>query len=138
MTTSTKSTTLMSPYVSFDGNATEAFEFYERVFGGTVDTHTYASAGMTGMGEKLMHGQIDADAGFTIMGADMMGDDYQPMRGVSISLAGADEAKMRGWWEQLAEGGTIEMPLEPQEWAPLFGMVTDRFGVRWMINVDEV
>jgi PhnB protein len=60
--------------------------------------------------------------------------EYRPQAGVSVSLSGDDEAKLRGYWERLSEGGTVTMPFEKAPWGATFGMCVDRFGTSWMVN----
>ncbi len=60
---------------------------------------------------------------------------YQPPGGVSISLSGDDDAELSGYWDKLLEGGSVTMPLEAAPWGDKFGMLTDRFGVAWMVNI---
>lgn len=131
-------TSRLNPYVSFDGNAREAMEFYRGVFGGTLATTTFAEFGMTegGQGDKIMHALLETDAGFALMGADLPpGMPHQPGNTMSISLSGDDAEQLRGYWGGLADGGTVTMPLEKQMWGDEFGMCTDRFGVGWMVNI---
>ena len=72
------------------------------------------------------------------MASDMPpGMDYQPGNTISVSLSGDDDDRLRGYWEKLAAGGTVTMPLEKQMWGDEFGMVTDRFGVDWMVNITQ-
>lgn len=54
-----------------------------------------------------------------------------------MSLSGEDEAELRGYFDKLGEGGSVEMPLEQAPWGDTFGMLTDRFGVRWLVNVSK-
>ena len=128
--------TRLNPYISFDGNAREAMEFYEGVFGGTLDMNTFAEFGEQGPGaDKIMHGQLETPQGFTIMGADTPpGMDHQPGTNFAVSLSG-DDADLRSWWDRLADGGTVTVPLEQQMWGDEFGQVVDRFGVAWMVNI---
>jgi PhnB protein len=61
--------------------------------------------------------------------------EYQPGSRISISLSGDDADELRGYWRQLAEGGTVMVPLEKQMWGDEFGMCADRFGINWMVNI---
>ncbi|QEO15007.1 VOC family protein [Agromyces intestinalis] len=127
----------LNPYVSFDGNAREALEFYHSVFGGELNTSTFGEFGQGEGSEagKLMHGQLTAD-GLTLMAADTPnGVEYQRPAGFSISLSGDDDATLRGYWQGLSEGATIVEPLEIAPWGDAFGILVDRFGVGWMVNI---
>jgi PhnB protein len=128
----------LNPYISFDGNARSAMEFYADVFGGTLALNTFGDiGGMEGTGaDKIMHGMLETPAGLTLMGADgPPGWEHQPGNDVAVSLSGDDEAELRGYWERLSEGGSVTVPLETQMWGDVFGMCEDRFGVTWMVNI---
>ncbi|QNP74406.1 VOC family protein [Streptomyces roseirectus] len=129
----------LNPYLTFTGEARQAMEFYEQVFGGTLTLNTYGAFNQDvgpDFADKVMHGMLETPAGFTLMGADTPPGMPQPAEHrYSISLSGDDEAELRGYWEQLSAGGTVSVPLDKQMWGDVFGMCTDRFGVPWMVNI---
>ena len=130
---------LLNPYISFNGNAREAMEFYQSVFGGDLQVMAFGDIpGMAQSGDQealVMHSMLTGDNGVFLMGSDTPeGMEYNPFNG-TISLSGDDEDILRGWWEKLADGGTVGMPLEKAPWGDTFGQLTDRFGVGWMVNV---
>jgi PhnB protein len=129
----------LNPYISFDGNAREAMEYYQQVFGGELNATTFAEGGMPSEpadAGKVMHAQLESSAGFTLMASDTpAGMSWQAPGGITISLSGDDEAELRGYWDRLADGGSVTLPLEKAPWGDSFGMVTDRFGVPWMVNI---
>jgi PhnB protein len=128
----------LNPYVSFDGNAREALEHYQRVLGGDVAVNTFGEYGdATAPGaDKVMHGLLETPSGFTLMAADTPpGMEHLPGNNIAISLSGDDEDQLRGYWDGLSEGGTVTVPLEKQMWGDVFGMCTDRFGIAWMVNI---
>jgi PhnB protein len=130
----------LNPYITFGGNAREAMEFYQEVFGGTLAATTFGEFGMTDPADsqKIMHAQLETANGFTLMAADNApGFDYTPGNNVAISLSGEDEAELRSYWERLLDGGTVVVPLEKQMWGDVFGMCADRFGTQWMVNVSQ-
>jgi PhnB protein len=130
----------LNPYLSFNGNARQAMEFYAGVFGGNLMSNTFAQFGAADSpdADRIMHAMLETDAGYTIMGADVTSEmEYQPMTGVSLSLSGDDADRLRGYWEKLSASGTIRMPLEKQAWGDEFGMCVDRFGVSWMVNIGQ-
>ncbi|MFE1800344.1 MULTISPECIES: VOC family protein [unclassified Streptomyces] len=130
----------LNPYISFDGDARPAMEFYKEVFGGTLALNTFGEAGAPGTPEadQIMHGMLETPSGFTLMGADTPpGMEYSPGGNFSVSLSGDDESELRGWWEKLSAGGTVSVPLEKQMWGDVFGMCTDRFGIPWMVNIGQ-
>ncbi|MFG2319004.1 VOC family protein [Streptomyces tendae] len=130
----------LNPYLSFDGDARQAMELYEQVFGGTLSLNTFGSAGMPDPAytDKIMHGMLETPSGFTLMGADTPpGMEYTPGNTFAVSLSGDDAAELRDYWEKLSAGGAVAVPLEKQMWGDVFGMCTDRFGVTWMVNISE-
>jgi PhnB protein len=132
-------TVRLNPYLSFREDAREAMTFYHSVFGGELTVSTFAdfhaSADPTEQ-HKIMHSQLETPDGLVLMGADTPdGMEYRPQAGVSVSLSGDDEARLRGYWERLSEGGTVTMPFEKAPWGATFGMCVDRFGTSWMVNV---
>ena len=130
----------LNPYISFDGNARAALEFYKDVFGGTLNVNTFAElGGMEGPdGDKIMHGMLETPSGFTLMGADTPpGMEYAPGNNIAVSLSGDDGDELRRYWEGLSDGGTITVPMEKQMWGDEFGMCVDRFGTAWMVNISQ-
>lgn len=131
--------TRLNPYINFTGNAREAMEFYKTVFGGKLDMSTYKDGGMphdAGEDTKIMHAMLVAENGITLMAADTPNSMPQLQGGnISISLSGENEAELKGYWEKLSAGATITMPLEKAPWGDTFGMLTDTFGIGWMVNI---
>ncbi|HEV7655709.1 MAG TPA: VOC family protein [Mycobacteriales bacterium] len=130
----------LNPYISFESDARQAMEFYEQVFGGTLRMNTFGEFGAADSPDKdkIMHAQLETDGGFTLMGADTpAGMPFASGSRLSVSLSGEDGAELRGYWDKLTEGGTVTMPLEKQMWGDEFGMLTDRFGVDWMVNITQ-
>ena len=132
-------TSRLNPYLNFNGNAREAMEFYAAVFGGELVLNTFGQYGMQGPdADRIMHGQLDTSAGYTIMAADVTSEmEYQAPAGFSVSLSGDDGDALRGYYEKLAAGGAEIMPLQKQVWGDEFGMCADRFGVNWLVNISE-
>ncbi|KFG02000.1 VOC family protein [Streptomyces europaeiscabiei] len=130
----------LNPYLSFDGDARPALEFYKEVFGGDLTLNTFGSFGQPDAPEsdQIMHGMLETPSGFTLMGADTPpGMEYTPGSNFSVSLSGDDATELRGYWEKLSAGGTVSVPLDKQMWGDVFGMCTDRFGIPWMVNISE-
>lgn len=132
-------TSKLNPYISFQGNARQAMEFYKEVFGGKLDLNTYEESGMAanqGDPSQIMHAMLVAQNGMTIMGSDTPdGMPYTPGTAISISLSGDNEAELTGFYNKLTEGGTVAEPLTKAPWGDTFGMVTDQFGIFWMVNI---
>ena len=129
----------LNPYIGFTDNARQALEFYQSVFGGTLVMNTFGEYGTEGPdADKIMHGQLETDKGYTLMGADTIaGMERDSGSAITISLSGDDGDELRGYWEKLAEGGTVSLPLEKQMWGDEFGQCTDKFGVNWMVNIGQ-
>ena len=132
----------LNPYLNFNGNARQALEFYTSVFGGNLNVSTFAEFGMAeaAVADKIMHGQLETEAGYTLMAADAPpGMESQGMHGFGVSLSGddADADALRGYWDKLSDGGTVTMPMQKQAWGDEFGMCTDKFGVPWLVNISQ-
>ena len=133
-------TSRLNPYLNFDGTARQALEFYQGVFGGGLTLSTFGDMGMADSPDagKIMHGQLETDAGYTIMASDVPGHmEFHAPAGFSVSLSGDDGDALRGYFEQLAAGGTTGMPLQKQVWGDEFGMCTDKFGISWLVNISQ-
>ena len=133
-------TTRLNPYLSFRDNARQAMDFYQSVFGGELTRATFAEFHASedpAEQDKVMHSMLATDNGLTLMGADTPNSmDFTPGSNGTISLSGDDEAELRGYWEKLSDGGSITMPFDTPPWGGKFGMLTDRFGIDWMVAVN--
>jgi PhnB protein len=132
-------TSRLNPYLSFSDNARQALEFYREVFGGELVLSTFGEAGAAdgADAEKVMHGQLETPAGYTLMASDTpAGMQRSEGSSISVSLSG-DDPELRGYFEKLADGGAVTMPLEKQMWGDEFGMCVDRFGISWLVNVSQ-
>jgi PhnB protein len=131
----------LNPYLSFQDSAREAMTFYQSVLGGELTVSTFGefhASDDPAEQDKVMHSQLETPDGLVLMAADTPARmDHQPQAGVSVSLSGDDEAKLRGFWERLSEGGTVVMPFEKAPWGAVFGMCVDRFGTSWMVNAGD-
>jgi PhnB protein len=134
-------TSRLNPYINFGGQAREAMSFYESVFGGTLTMNTFGEFGDKSApnADQIMHAQLITDLDFAIMAADgAPGVDVpSPTSNISISLSGDDADALRGYWDALSSGGSIEVALEKQMWGDEFGACTDRYGVAWMVNITQ-
>ena len=130
----------LNPYLTFNGNARQAMEFYASVFGGNLALNTWAEFGATDApdADRIGHARLETDAGYTIMAGDVTSNmQYRPMAGCSVSLSGDDADLLRGYWEKLSTGGNVTMPKRKQVWGDEFGMCVDKFGVSWMVNISQ-
>jgi PhnB protein len=128
--------TRLNPYISFAGNARQAMEFYEQVFGGTLTLSTFGEFGGDDNPDGIMHAMLETSSGYTIMGADTPpGQPHEPGNNIAVSLSGDDAKELRGYWDKLSDGGTVTVALEKQMWGDEFGMCVDRFGISWLVNI---
>ncbi len=131
--------TRLNPYLSFKGKARQAMEFYQSVFGGKLVMQTFAefnSPVAASESNNIMHSELTADNGIVFFGSDTPSHmTYQPGTNMSMSLTGENEAELRGYFDKLAAGATISMALEKAPWGDTFGMLTDQFGVAWLVNI---
>jgi PhnB protein len=129
----------LNPYISFDGTAQQALEFYKDVFGGELRLNTFGEfGGSPAIADKIMHGQLETPAGYTLMAADTPPEmEVTPGTNITVSLSGEDGDELRGYWEKLSSDGTITMPLEKQMWGDEFGQCVDKFGISWMVNITQ-
>ncbi|WP_017301472.1 VOC family protein [Nodosilinea nodulosa] len=132
----------LNPYLSFDGNCEAAFKFYEKVLGGKVGgMMTYGESPMAEQTSPDWHGKVmhvymtlgDQE----IMGADSPPDYFEASQGMSVLISTEDAAEAERVFEQLAENGTVKMPIQETFWADRFGMLVDQFGTPWMINCSK-
>ncbi len=131
----------LNPYLSFRNQAREAMTFYQDVFGGDLDISTFEQ--FEGMvqdptdNDLVMHAQLTSPDGFVLMAADTpTGMEYRTPAGISVSVSGDDEPALQRWWDALADGGVVVMPFDTPPWGGRFGMLTDRFGIDWMIALN--
>lgn len=136
-------TVTTTTHLNFRGQAAEALAFYASVFGGDVMAFTFAQAGDErdtadgAVGEQLKWGGVTTPTGFSIMAFDVPpGRAYDAgTDAVYVSVRGTDPEEITGYWQALTVGGTIRAELAPTGYAPLYGMVTDRFGITWVLDV---
>ena len=136
-------TSRLNPYISYPGTARQAMEFYRGVFGGELHMNTFGEFGGAGGPdgpdpEGIMHAQLETPSGYTIMASDTPpGMNVTAGTNISVSLSGDDGDALRGYFQKLSDGGSVTMPLEKQMWGDEFGMVTDPFGISWMVNITQ-
>ncbi|WEK61703.1 MAG: VOC family protein [Candidatus Microbacterium colombiense] len=148
-------TLITTTHLNFRGVARQALDFYQSVFGGTVTAATYGDFGMPADvpgADKIVFGRLQSDGGLRLMAYDIPGQDdpdaaatagsTRRENGVTLtdrtffqSLQGGSLDEVRGYWDALADGATIVEPLAASAWSAGFGMLTDRFGVTWVLDV---
>ena len=131
-----------TPHLNFRGQAREALEFYRSVFGGDLSIATYSdmrSAEEAGQAGHVAFGRVDAPNGLHLMAYDVQpSNGYDPGENpFYVTLQGTEGDEIQPLWDALAGSATtILVPLAPAPFAPLYGMVTDRFGVTWIVGAD--
>jgi PhnB protein len=135
----------VQPYLFFNGRCEEAVEFYRKALGAKVDMLMRykespepppPGAVAPGSENKVMHASLRV-GDTKVMASDGNCAGQPSFQGFSLSIDAADPAEARRLFTALADGGQVQMPLTKTFWSPCFGMLTDRFGVGWMINVSE-
>lgn len=127
-------------HLNFRGDARAALEFYQSVFGGDLVAVTYKDAGNVqeeSEADQVMWGQVLAANGFHVMAYDVPSalPYEQGANPFFVSVRGETVEEVTGYWEKLVDGATIVIPMGPAGWAPAYGMVKDRFGVTWVLDV---
>jgi PhnB protein len=135
----------INPYLNFNGNTEEAFNLYKSVFGGefialqrfkdTPEKERLSPADQ----EKIMHVSLAISKGIVLMGNDIldsMGHKLIIGNNLHLSINAETKEEADKFFNGLSEGGKIEMPLQDTFWGAYFGMFTDKFGVKWMVNYD--
>lgn len=133
-------------YLNFPGNTEEAFNFYRSVFGGEFlnlqryKDSPYGDNVPAADKERILHIALPVGKSSVLMAADAlesMGQKSADGGGYSISIDTESEEEANALFNGLAAGGKITMPLEKAFWGAYFGMLVDKFGIRWMVNFDE-
>ena len=134
----------LTPYLGFDGNCAEAMRFYEEALGGKIEM--MLSYGESPMAEqvpaehrkRVMHSALSLPTGGQLFAADRPPGKESTgpsgFKGIGLTLEYADVAPGEAAFKALAEGGSVSMPMAPSFWVERFGMLTDRYGVGWMVN----
>jgi PhnB protein len=130
----------LNPYLSFKDKTREAMEFYRSVFGGKLTMSTFKDLHASqdpSEDELVMHSVLEGEDGITFMASDTPKRmEYRPGTNFSMSLSGDDGEALSRYFERLSDGGTVTMPLAKAVWGDTFGMLTDRFGVSWLVNIS--
>ena len=126
------------PYLNFDGNCKEAFDFYATLFGGQLECRRSASRRwpikrQPEAKDRVMHARLTAD-NLLLMGSDALPNQYQKPQGFMITIDVDDAPTAEGVFNKLTDGGSVVMPIQETFWAERFGMCVDRFGIPWMVN----
>lgn len=130
----------IEPYLHFGGNCEEVMNFYKSIFGGELEISRFSDFAGPDQApqdkpEGVMHSTLKSDS-MSFMASDGMSDKSQIVGdNISMSIAGDDEAQLTGFFNGLSEGGKVTLPLAKQMWGDIFGMLTDKYGIHWMVNI---
>lgn len=128
----------LNPYLTYDGQCREAFDHYQRILGGTVEMMTHGDSPVcdeipSAWHDRIMHACLVAGDNM-LMGSDAPPQHFEQPAGFAVALAFDEPAEAERVFHALAEGGVVRMPMQETFWAARFGMVTDRFGIPWVVN----
>jgi PhnB protein len=131
----------VEPHLTFRGDCEEAFLFYERLFGGKLVLLSYGSSPAVSTvpeewRSKIVHATLTLADGNTLLGADVLPEQFERPQGFYVLAALRDAAEGQRVFDALADGGSVRMPLQKTFWSPSFGAVVDRFGTPWEITVE--
>lgn len=141
-----QSTVTLNPHLFFGGNCREAMVFYKQVFGGELtmsafgdgptNAHQDPKANSDEVKNLIMYAKLDG--AIVLLASDNPYRSGPQSSGTfSLSLGGSDEAQLKAYFDKLSENGTITAPLIKQFWGDIFGMVTDQYGINWMITITN-
>jgi PhnB protein len=129
----------VNPYIAFQGNCREAIEFYKSALDAEVlFTQTMGESPMPGMGpaENIMHCTIKVGDSKIMMCDDPRPEAAPSGGNIRLAIGLNDPERAKVLFGNLTQGGSVIMPLQKTFWAEAFGMVTDKFGIKWMVNCD--
>lgn len=132
----------LSPHLSFNGQCQEAMDFYQRCFGGKIQSMlTYGNAPMSDRVPpqwrgKILHATL-AIGQSILYAADTPPEQYQPPKGFHVTIGVQEAAEAERIFRELSEGGTVQMPLQKTFWAIRFGVLVDRFAISWEVNCPQ-
>jgi len=132
----------LNPYLLFNGQCEEAFQFYERTLGARIESVLRAEGTPAEAHtapewrKKVLHGRIALN-GQTVMASDCPPDRYTQPQGFSLNLSYQEPGEAERVFRVLEDGGQVKMPIQETFWAVRFGMVVDRFGIPWMVNCEK-
>ncbi len=130
----------LTPYLNFGGQTEDAMKFYQSILGGELTMQTFGQSGVPvdeKDKDKIMHANLE-NGDLSFMASD--GNSEHPVQmgdNISMSIVGTDDKTLTDYFNKLSEGGKVDMPLAKQFWGDTFGMLTDKFGIHWMVNISS-
>ena len=133
--------TTINPYLNFNGNCREAMTFYQACLGGELSLQVVADSPMADRmpaeaQQSILHASLTKGA-LVLMGSDMAGASLEKGNSVSLSINCSSEEEIKSFFINLAAGGHVRDPLANMFWGALFGALTDKFGINWILNYDK-
>ena len=132
----------LSPYLLFNGQCEAAFKFYEKCLGGKIEAiMTFGQSPMAQQvpaewGNKVIHARLNI-GGMIVLGSDPPPDRYQLPQGFSVSISVKEPAETERIFQELAQNGKVQMPIQKTFWSVRFGMLVDQFGIPWIVNCEQ-
>lgn len=127
-------------YLTFNGDARKAMTFYAKCLGAKLELVTFGEAEMPcppSARKRVMHARIGKGAGTLMASDNMPGMKFKKGNNFSVSIGCTSVPEIEKLFVAFSRGGKVTMPLEQTSWARRFGMLTDRFGIQWMFNLDN-
>lgn len=130
--------TTVTPYLNFPGNTAEAMRFYQGIFGGELDILTFGDLHVADMpAQGTMHSNLHTDhVAFSAADAQPGSEADWGTSRISLAIIGDDFETISGWFAALAVDGTVGQALSTQVWGDVYGQVTDKYGIAWMVNIS--
>ena len=137
-------TTTINAYISFDGNTREAMNYYKEIIGGELNIMIVGESPIAGqcpaaMQNQVLHSTLIKNGVLLVMGSDMVAPGADLLKGnnIALSINCSSEEEINSFYSKFAADGKIIDELKTQFWGAIFGVVTDKFGIRWMFNYDK-
>lgn len=133
----------VNPYIRFNGNCRQAFEFYKNCLGGELSVQTIGESPMAeqmgpAMKDKVMHASLIKDGVVLLMGSDLLQDEgFVPGNTISISFNASSEAEINLAFANMSAGGRVNHPLKEEFWGGLYADLTDKFDLSWIFNYQK-
>lgn len=132
------SNNILEPYLFFGGDCKQAMQFYKEIFGGELYMQTYEEGPGTdneAMKDKIIHANLKG-GDVEVLASDTPNPDDLGAGKISLCLVDTDEQKLREYFDKLSDGANVTYPLTKEFWGDIYGTLTDKFGINWMINIS--
>lgn len=134
--------TQIVPYLYFDGNCREAMEFYRTSLGGELTIQALRDTPAADqfppeVADKIMHAELKKNNTILLMASDLLRGTLQSGNHIELMLNCSSEAELRTFFDALSKGGKVNQPVRTEFWGAVFGQLTDKFGMQWMLNYGQ-